>query len=41
MIHFPYRLLQNIEYSFLCYTVGPSEPIIFFDRAHNLNNPGV
>ena len=22
-IFFPYRLLQNIEYSSLCYTVGP------------------
>ena len=22
-ILFPYSLLQNIEYSFLCYTVGP------------------
>ena len=22
-ILFPYRLLQNIEYSLLCYTVGP------------------
>ena len=22
-ILFPYRLLQNIEYSYLCYTVGP------------------
>ena len=22
-ILFPYRLVQNIEYSYLCYTVGP------------------
>ena len=25
----PYRLLQNIEYSFLCYAVGPYEYLHF------------
>ena len=37
MIHFPYRSLQNIEYSSLCYTVGPSWLSIYFWLAHRLS----
>ena len=29
-ILFPYRLLQNIEYSSLCYTVGPRWLSVFY-----------